>query len=338
MELLKDGDLHVTLVKVPDANLRWQLLAAGRLDLACGSLDSFVAALPLDPGVLLFKLGNSAGTDMLLGAEGTTTLRDVIDHDVAVVSGSPGRWFLTTAMAREGLSPSQVRLVEVDRPEDAERLLQAGKVRAACLWGTRALSLKARGLPVLLATTAQSTLIEDVCVVNRHVLQQNKAGLRTFLQTWFTIASLLRKRPGLVYDSLARRLDMGAGAIATLMDGEQFADLQENLRMDRDELVERLRSIQTQWLLLDSSRLRVPIRAEALLDSTLLETIELSGTSGDFGPPPQAPSPVSPPLESPSPSVPGAASPSPEASASAEPSPEASPSPSPQAEESEETP
>lgn len=343
LEFLRGSETRVEFVTVPDASVRWQLLAAGRLDLACGSLDSFVSSLRLDPGVLIFKIGTSAGTDAIVGARGLDGLPALVGQDVAVTAGSPGRWLLAASLEKHGLSPSQVRVVEVDRPADAEHLLETGKVQAACLWGARAAAMVERGYPRLAATAPDARVIDDICVVNRRTLRDSRSDLRAFLQAWFTMASLLRKHSGLVYDPLARRLEMSVGAVAALLDGERFADLQENQRMDPDELVERMRNIQNIWLLVDASQPKVPIKAEALLEPGLLSTIEVTGPSTVFGNlPPLTPTPsarpATSPLPRPSPSATAEETPQASPSPVSEATPERSPEPSPTEDDGEPTP
>lgn len=283
LEFLKGKDTRVKFVSVPDGMLRWQLLAAGRLDMACGSLDSFVSALSLDPGVLLFKIGNSAGTDAIIGRPGTKSLGELAGGSVVVTAGSPGALLLAVSLDGQGVSPSQVRVVEVDRPEDAVRLLEEGKVQGAGLWGQRADALVERGYPRLAGTGPGTAVIQDVCVVNRDTLRDRPRDVRALMEAWFGMASLLRKGSTLPHGSIAAQRGMGPGAVANLLKGEQFCDLAQNQQVDRAEQVRGMTEVQRYLQLLNRNLQVVPVRADMVLEPGFLETLQVESPSNVFG-------------------------------------------------------
>jgi NitT/TauT family transport system substrate-binding protein len=277
--------LNIERIEVPDAELRWQMLAAGRLDVACGSLDSFVqAAARSNPGAIIFKIGTSAGSDVLLTAPDIQSVRALAGKKVAVVAGRPGAYLLGYFLDRVSMSPSEVQTVETDDVQDAARLLETGKVQGAWLWYPHAAPLAARGFRIL-ADSREHDIIDEVCVANHTVLDSKRNELLAFMQAWFTLVDLLEANPGLAKEPIARRAHIPSTTLGTLLKGVQWTDLVENQRLDPSALVARMQEIQRFWRLIGTANVSRPIEELPAVRLDLVRDVRVESNTSVFGRP-----------------------------------------------------
>ena len=105
-------DVKVRIVPVPDVSQRWAMLADGRLDMACGTMDSFaLASLHQQIGHYLFSIGAGAGEDVVMAQTGTSHLADLSGKSIAVPRGGRAEYLLGLMFSNDGLSLSQSHLV-----------------------------------------------------------------------------------------------------------------------------------------------------------------------------------------------------------------------------------
>jgi len=233
--------LRVQLVVVPDAELRWQMLAANRLDLAVGTLDSFTtAASRIDPGAMIFEIGSSAGADQLLVTPDLTSIKALIGKRIAVVRGTAGRYLMATALDRERIAPSLVQLVEVDDVRDAVALLQSGKVSGAWVWSPHGSALATGGYRKLVDTRALEP-VREVAVASRQALQEKKAALEGLIAAWFAIVDKLHVTFGIATDIIARGAGIKPSLVSQLLDEIKLTSAHVNQSMDADAVLGSLR-------------------------------------------------------------------------------------------------
>lgn len=241
------NDLRIALVRVADARLRWQMLAAGRVDVACGTLDSFVLGqIRHDCGLMLFKLSTSKGMDVLLAADGVQDMRGLAGKRVAVVAGSGGSYLLGYFLDQARLSPSEVTVIEADDPKDAAQLLKRGAVQAAWLWPPHVREA-GEGFHVLVDTTNVENVLDDVCVASHAAFNEHNAELLAFTRHWFEFESLLKYNPGLGHELVARNANIPAATVGKLLSNLRYYDLEDNQKLEDADVVNEMRRIQEFW-------------------------------------------------------------------------------------------
>lgn len=292
-----EGDarnLHIQIVPVADAEMRWQMLAAGRLEMACGTLDSYtVAAARFNVGSIIFKIGTSSGDDMLVSTPDIANVRALAGKKAAVVSGGPGAYLLGYFLDRQSMSPSEVQTVSVDDVQDAARLLEAGKVSAAWVWEPWGQNLASRGFKVL-TTSAEHDIVQDVCVANAASLKgDTRAMLQSFMKGWFGLINLLNANPGLAKDLIARHAHVRPAVAGMLLSDVHFADLNENKRLDANAIGERMKRIIEFFKFTgEAPNMSRPIDYAQSVAADLVNEVEVAAPTSIFGRPTGTPSPA----------------------------------------------
>lgn len=317
------GDLKVTCVVVPSAAERWQMLAAGSVDFACGSIDSWVLASSRhDAGVVLFKTAASAGFDALV-ARDTRDMASLKGKRVAVVGGEGGIFLLGYFLDSRKMLPSQVHTIDVEDPHDALQLLQSGRVQAACLWQPY-VSLALRDVRMTaLATTASRPLLDEVCVVNRSFLSDRQSDVTTFVRYWFEQIGQLQVNGGWGSEMIARDSGRSASEVAEQLKAIRLYTLADNRKLDVKDIVHDITHLQDFWRVVGVPNANRPIDAEHSVKIQIVQDIEVAEPSPIYGTPDASSSPSARASAAPSSEA------SPEVDESGEPqsSPEESPSP-----------
>ncbi len=323
----RDRGVRFELVPVHEAPLRWQMLAAGRLTVAFGTMDSFVrASMHENCGAMIFRIGSSNGEDLLLVSKGHDDVRKLAGQKVATAAGSPGSYLMGYFLDKVGLAPSDVQMVEVDTVNDAAQLLEKGTVAGAWLSDPTARTLAAKGYHILSSTSGVPDVVNDICVCNHRALSESRSDVMAFMRAWFAVMNLLRNNPGLAREPIARRTHLSSTAVGAALSEVRFDDLSENQHLDAEQVMRDMRRIQEFWKLTGSGVVP-PLDAHNVLDLDPLLGVDITAPTSLFGRPGDTPTPA--PSESRASATrmpagsPPAASPSPEAS----PTPDASPAP-----------
>lgn len=292
------NDVHVELVTVADANLRWQMLAAGRVDLACGTLDSFVLGNSRhDAGAILFRVGTGGGTDVLIAVKDIADLHALAGKRVAVVSGSGGSFLMGYFLNRAGLSPSEVKMVEAEDPADAIAMLQNGRVQAAWTWEPHVSKALTNGMHILTSTAQTPNVLEVVCVVNRTTLDVRRPEVLAFMRHWFEFESFLTNNPGLGLDPVSHAAHLPAATVGNLLSGVHWTDLTENQKLENEDIASQMRRVQEFWKITGAQNSGATIDTARSVKIDLTREIEVTNPTSIFG---ASPVPSSVPSASPS--------------------------------------
>jgi len=279
------NDLRIDLVQIPDPRVRWQMLAADRIDIAFGTLDSAVLGqIRHDAGTVIFKLSASSGMDVLVATKEIQDLHALAGKRVAVVSGAGGSYLLGFFLDRVGLSPSEVHVVETEDPRDSVQLLQKGLVQAAWLWDPHLKGLTANGLHVLGSTTPGQEIVEEVCVASHSAFNDRNGAILTFTRHWFEFETLLKNNPGLGRELVARAARVPAGSVVTLLGGVRYFDLVDNQKLENEDIANQARRIQEFWKIMGTSNATLPIDLAHGIRVDVTREIEMQAPSSIFGP------------------------------------------------------
>lgn len=222
----------VRVVSVPDVSERWQMLADGRLDMACGTLDSFaLARLHEDPGAWIFSIGSGAGEDVLVGQAGLEKVQDLVGKTVAVPRGGPGEYLLGLIFSQDGLALSQSSIVYTATCSEAAAMVQKKAAQGALLWDP---SLnEVRSSVVTLASTADSKTphAEEMCAASRAVLLSRRGEVLAVMRAYFRLVDKLKSTPGLAREAVSQETHVPAGQLADYLKTVQFSTLMDNRNM-----------------------------------------------------------------------------------------------------------
>lgn len=276
-----------------DPALRWEMLAAGEIDLVVASTDELALAIPrYDPGVVVFPVAQGVGADALVQLPGTA-------QGQLLVAFPPGgaSEHLAEYLARSQ-SDREARAVQARDPKQVLEWLRSRQVQAAALYEpyvTQALAAGAQ--PV---NDTPRTPQWEVWVMSRQALAGNarvsREDLASLSQAWFALVEQLNEARAPTLKAIAEDNGLTAEACNQALKGTTFFELdtlQEDVGLQAS-LEDRLTRSLTSWSLFGAANQKGADYGRAL-DLSLLGELKASATAG-LGP---AESPEESPAESP---------------------------------------
>lgn len=234
--------LKLEIREIVEPGLRWQLLAAGEVDLVATSLEDFALGVArFDPGLMIFPVGSSEGSDAVVGsAEDKNGL-------VAFVPGTPGEFMALTRGQGQ-------RAVAANGVEEAARWLAGGDAGAAALWEPWASALE-QGKR--LDATSPAAPSVQVWVASRDLLdgeaepRVGPADLATVAEAWFSLVGQLQSESPLALKAVAEENELSVDELRKHLEGYRFFTLDEAKQWQDDEarLRARLEEILRVWSL-----------------------------------------------------------------------------------------
>jgi NitT/TauT family transport system substrate-binding protein len=190
---LEDRAIAVTFQIEPDFQKRFEMLADGRCDVVCATIDSFLvnARSTSYPGVIVFGIDESYGGDAIITREGIETLDDLKGENIrgAFVGYSPSEFLLKSQIAHFGIEGLKSRLPDfrTDDADTAYQNLKDGKVDFAVLWEplvARALR-EIPGSKRLVDTRSARGIIYDVAIASRKLVASDPGVIKDLTEAYF---------------------------------------------------------------------------------------------------------------------------------------------------------
>jgi len=213
-----------------------EALAAGQLDANCQTLNdtvSFVADA-VNGEVAVLVNDNSAGNDKIIAAEEIQSVSQLAGKDVAVEAGVVDDFLLTLALEEEGMSRSDVNIVDLETGA-AAAAFAAGKVDAVGafppFWLT---ALKREGSHELISSAAFPGAIPDLLVTSQKLIDERPDQVQALVNTWFDILDFMEKNPERSDEIMAQRADVTTEELQLFKEGTQFFTLEDNLEAFSD--------------------------------------------------------------------------------------------------------
>lgn len=205
-------------------------LSSGQLDANSqtwsDTLGPLAKGLPLK--VVLVN-DNSAGNDALMVGPKIKTFADLRHHTVALEQYSISHFVLYTALAHNGLSPSDVTVVNLSAG-DAAAAFMSGRVDAAVVWNPWISQIQKSGKGVPLFTSAQMPgLIPDLLVAQERSIQSKRKDFIAMLRAWFDTEAFIRTQPDRAVAIMSRIVGMSPEQYRVFLPGTHFFDTAANL-------------------------------------------------------------------------------------------------------------
>jgi NitT/TauT family transport system substrate-binding protein len=157
-------------------------LLAGQLDVALTTVDTPI--LLSRPGqaplanVMLIDMSN--GADGVVAGKGIKSMRDLKGKTVAATQGQVNEFLLRKALQANGMSESDVEIVNMDAETGGAAVL-AGKVPAAVTWEPWLSKAGSAGGSVVFSSAQVPNLLLDVATVTQTTLDERPADVRAFV-------------------------------------------------------------------------------------------------------------------------------------------------------------
>lgn len=168
--------------------------AAGKLDaVAMTNGDALVTGATGASNVAILINDFSNGNDMVVGAPGIESIKDLKGKQIGVEIGFVGHLLLLNALEKNGMTEADVELVNVPTNETPQ-VLASGDVSAIVAWqpnSGQALSL-VPGSTKLYSSADEPGLIYDVLAVSPESLAANKDDWSKVIDVWYKAVSFIK--------------------------------------------------------------------------------------------------------------------------------------------------
>jgi NitT/TauT family transport system substrate-binding protein len=205
-------------------------LSTGQLDANCqtwsDTLGPLAKGLPLE--VVLVN-DNSAGNDALLVSPKIKSFADLRHRSVALEQYSISHFVLYTALARNGLTPQDVTVVNLSAG-DAAAVFISGRVDAAVVWNPWISQIQKSGKGTALFTSAQMPgLIPDLLVAQQRSIQSKRQDFVGMVRAWFDTEAFIRTQPDRAVAIMSKVVSMSPDQYRVFLPGTRFFDARANL-------------------------------------------------------------------------------------------------------------
>lgn len=221
---------HVHLVWFANYSDSISALSTGQLDANSQTWSDTLA--PLAKGLPLKVVlvnDNSAGNDALMVGPGVDSFSQLKGRTIALEKYSISHFVLYTALARNGMTPDEVRVVNLDAG-DAAAAFMTGRVDAAVVWNPWISRIEASGTGHALFTSQQMPgLIPDLLVAQASAIQAHRADFIGMIRAWFDTVRFIRTHPDQAVQMMAKIVSMDPGQYKVFLPGTRFFGAKANL-------------------------------------------------------------------------------------------------------------
>ncbi|MFM2482117.1 ABC transporter substrate-binding protein [Celerinatantimonas sp. YJH-8] len=208
--------------------------ASGQLDaVSVTNGDALVTGATGAQNVMILINDYSDGNDMVVGAPGITSIKDLKGKKVGVEIGFVDHLLLLKALEKNGMSEKDVELVNVPTNETPQ-VLASGQVDAIGAWqpsSGQALSLVPGSSPIF-TSADEPGLIYDVLAVSPTSLAQHREEWAKVLKVWDMAVAYLND-PATRDDAIsimAARVGLSPKAYKSFLAGTHIMNIQEALK------------------------------------------------------------------------------------------------------------
>jgi NitT/TauT family transport system substrate-binding protein len=204
-------------------------LSSGQLDANSQTWSDTLG--PLAKGLPLKAVlvnDNSAGNDALMISPKITSFAQLKGKKVALEQFSVSHFVLATALAKNNLKLSDVKIVNLSAGDAAAAFI-SGKVDAAVLWNPWVNQIEKSGKGKALFTSKDMPgLVPDLLVAQDKAIQTKRKDLVGMIKAWFDTEKFIREQPAEAAKIMAKVVNMSPEEYAVFMPGTRFFDAGAN--------------------------------------------------------------------------------------------------------------
>jgi NitT/TauT family transport system substrate-binding protein len=204
-------------------------LSTGQLDANCQTWSDTLG--PLAKGIQIKAVlvnDNSAGNDALLVSPKIGGFANLRGKTIALEQFSVSHFVLYTALARNGMSPGDVKIVNLSAG-DAAAAFMGGRVEAAAVWNPWISQIEKSGKGKAIFSSAQMPgLIPDLLVAQSKAIQNKRKDLIGMIRAWFDVEAFIRANPDRAVQIMSKVVGMDAAQYRVFLPGTRFFDAAAN--------------------------------------------------------------------------------------------------------------
>ncbi len=204
-------------------------LSSGQLDANSQTWSDTLG--PLAKGLKLKTIlvnDNSAGNDALMVSPKIKTYADLKGKSIALEQFSISHFVLATALTKNGLKPSDVKIVNLSAGDAAAAFL-AGRVDAAVVWNPWVNTIQQSGKGKALFTSKDMPgLVPDLLVAQEKAIAAHRKDLVGMIRAWFDVEKFLREQPAEAAQIMSKVVGLKPDEYAVFLPGTRFFDAATN--------------------------------------------------------------------------------------------------------------
>ncbi|WP_019506382.1 ABC transporter substrate-binding protein [Pleurocapsa sp. PCC 7319] len=213
-----------------------QDLADGYIDANCQTLNDTItfAEDAVKGEVVVLVNDNSAGNDKIIAAKGINEVKDLKNKQVVLEAGVVDDFLLTLALEKEGMSRSDVKIIDIETGAAAEAFAvgQADAVGAfPPFW---LIALKREGAKEITSSKAFPGAIPDLLVVTEQLIDSNPEQVQALIDTWFDVLDFMAVNPTRADEIMAKRANVSYEELQLFKAGTKMFNLEENFEAFAD--------------------------------------------------------------------------------------------------------
>jgi NitT/TauT family transport system substrate-binding protein len=171
---------------------------------------------------------NSAGNDALMVGPGIKSFKDLKGKSIALEQYSVSHFVLATALAKNGMTPADVKIVNL-AAGDAAAAFMAGRVPAAVVWNPWINTIQQSGKGHALFTSKDMPgLIPDLLVAQDKAIKGKRKELVGMIKAWFDAEAFIRTQPDEAAKIMAKVVSMKPQDYKVFLPGTKFFDAAAN--------------------------------------------------------------------------------------------------------------
>ena len=204
-------------------------LSTGQLDANSQTWSDTLG--PLQKGLPLKVVlvnDNSSGNDALMVGPKIRSFADLKGRKIALEQYSVSHFVLYTALARNGLTPKDVTVVNLSAGDAAAAFI-SGRVDAAVVWNPWISQIEASGKGRSLFTSKDMPgLIPDLLVAQAAALKTKRQDLIGMTRAWFDTVAYIKANPDAAVKIMAKVVSMDPAQYKVFLPGTRLFDAAAN--------------------------------------------------------------------------------------------------------------
>ena len=205
--------------------------ATGQVDACCmTNVDALVTGETGKKGVGIIINDYSNGNDMIVALPKIETIRQLKGKKVGVETGFVGHLLLLQALEKNGLTESDVELVNYPT-DQMPQALESGEVSAIVAWqpnSGQALKVVSGSKPIFTSADAKG-LIYDLLYVSSESLAKNRNDWLAVVEVWYRIVDYMKdsKNEAEMLEILSARVQISPEEYKGILKGTHILTLDE---------------------------------------------------------------------------------------------------------------
>ena len=204
-------------------------LSSGQLDANSQTWSDTLG--PLAKGIPIKAVlvnDNSAGNDALMVSPKIKDFKALKGKSVALEQYSVSHFVLATALTKNGMKPSDVKIVNLPAGDAAAAFL-AGRVDAAVVWNPWVNQIQQSGKGRALFTSKDMPgLIPDLLVAQDKAIKEKRKDLVGMVKAWFEAEAFIRANPDAASQIMSKVVSMKPDEYKVFLPGTAFFDAAAN--------------------------------------------------------------------------------------------------------------